>query len=87
MISTEVSPWTSRVLSNGVLGIAPEENWKLQAYESYGAKLRAADFPCFFGQTGEIRGEMIYTFHLAALRATVCEGHAGIRHSPGHSGI
>jgi FPC/CPF motif-containing protein YcgG len=62
MNSTEVSPWTRRVLNNGVLGIAPEENWKLQAYESYIAKLRAPDFPCFFGQTGEIRGEMIYTF-------------------------
>ena len=62
MISTEVSPWTSRVLENGTLGITPKEDWKLRAYESYRTKLRAADFPCFFGQTGEIRGEMIYTF-------------------------
>jgi hypothetical protein len=62
MISTDVSPWTSRVLENGSLGIMPEEEWKLQAYETYRTKLRTADFPCFFGQSGEIRGEMIYTF-------------------------
>jgi uncharacterized protein len=62
MISTEVPSWTSRVLHNGVLGITPEESWKLRAYESYRTKLRAADFPCFFGQTGEVRGEMVYTF-------------------------
>lgn len=62
MISTGVSPWTSRVLNNGVLGITPEGSWELQAYKSYRAKLQAANFPCFFGQTGEIRGEMIYAF-------------------------
>jgi FPC/CPF motif-containing protein YcgG len=62
MISTEVSPWTTRILENGTLGIAPKEDWKLRAYESYKTKLQAANFPCFFGQTGEIRGEMIYTF-------------------------
>ncbi len=62
MISTEVSPWTSRVLNNGALGIAPEENWRLQVYQSYKTNLRAADFPCFFGQKAEARGEMLYTF-------------------------
>lgn len=62
MIHTEVASWTSRVLENGVLGIPPEESWKLIAYETYKTKLRASDFPCFFGQTGELRGEMIYTF-------------------------
>lgn len=62
MIRTEVSLWTSRVLDNGILGVAPEEDWKLRAYETYRTKLSAADFPCFFGQTGEIRGEMLYTF-------------------------
>jgi FPC/CPF motif-containing protein YcgG len=62
MINPEVSPWISRALHNGVLGITPEESWKLQAYESYRTKLQAANFPCFFGQAGEIRGEMIYTF-------------------------
>jgi len=62
MIRTEISTWTRRVLDKGVLGIVPKENWKLEAYETYKTKLRAADFPCFFGQTGELRGEMIYTF-------------------------
>ncbi len=62
MMNIEVLPWTSRVLENGILGVAPTEDWKLQAYESYREKLRATEFPCFFGQTGELRGEMIYTF-------------------------
>lgn len=62
MISTEVSSWTSRVLDKGVLGIPPNEAWKLDAFEQYKTKLRAVDFPCFFGQTGELRGEMMYTF-------------------------
>lgn len=54
--------WTSRVIDRGRLGIAPDENWKLVAYEQYRAKLRAPDYPCFFGQAGEERGEMLYTF-------------------------
>ena len=54
--------WTSRVLDRGRLGIAPEESWKLEAYEQYRAKLRRPDYPCFFGQAGEERGEMLYTF-------------------------
>lgn len=62
MITSALSPWTSRVLENGHLGVVPEEDWKLKAYDSYKEKLRASDFPCFFGQTGEIRGEMIYAF-------------------------
>ncbi len=62
MMSAEVSPWTSRVLENGILGVVPTEDWKIRAYESYREKLSASEFPCFFGQTGEIRGEMVYTF-------------------------
>ncbi len=62
MISAEVSPWTSRILENGNLGSVPEADWKRTAYEAYREKVRGSDFPCFFGQTGEIRGEMIYTF-------------------------
>jgi uncharacterized protein len=54
--------WTIRVLDRGKLGIAPEERWKLDAYEQYKAKLRSPDYPCFFGQAGEERGEMLYTF-------------------------
>jgi uncharacterized protein len=62
MTPTQVSGWTSRVLDRGVLGAPPRESWKLKAYEQYRSKLCASDYPCFFGQTGELRGEMIYTF-------------------------
>ena len=62
MILASRQNWTSRVLERGRLGIAPDENWKLVAYEQYRAKLRAPDYPCFFGQAGEERGEMLYTF-------------------------
>lgn len=61
-MSTVVADWTSRVLDCGVLGIAPEESWKIDAYEQYKSRLRAPDYPCFFGQSGEARGEMMYTF-------------------------
>jgi uncharacterized protein len=62
MISSEVSVWTSRVLEQGRLGSSPQEDWKLTAYEKYREKLLASTYPCFFGQSGELRGEMIYTF-------------------------
>jgi uncharacterized protein len=62
MITVEVSEWTSRVLTRNVLGAPPQEDWKLTAYHQYKAKLCASGYPCFFGQTGELRGEMIYTF-------------------------
>lgn len=62
MISSEVSVWTSRVLNQGRLGIPPTEDWKLTAYEQYREKLLASNYPCFFGQTGELYGEMMYTF-------------------------
>jgi uncharacterized protein len=61
-MSTVLAEWTSRVLDRGELGIAPEEGWKTDAYEQYKARLRAPDYPCFFGQSGEARGEMMYTF-------------------------
>lgn len=59
---TKISEWTSRVLGRGILGASTKEDWKLRAYEQYKAKLCASNYPCFFGQTGEIRGEMLYTF-------------------------
>ena len=62
MIVASRQNWTSRVLERGRLGIAPDEKWKRVAYEQYKAKLRAPDYPCFFGQAGEERGEMLYTF-------------------------
>jgi hypothetical protein len=62
MISSEACAWTSRVLDQGRLGISPQEDWKVTAYEQYREKLLASNYPCFFGQTGELRGEMMYTF-------------------------
>ena len=59
---TKVSEWTSRVLDQEMLGASPKEDWKLKAYEQYKAKLNASNYPCFFGQTAELRGEMIYAF-------------------------
>ena len=62
MITAEVSAWTSRVLDRDVLGVPPREHWKLKAYQQYKTKLGASDYPCFFGQTAELRGEMMYSF-------------------------
>ncbi len=62
MIDTVSQSWTGRVLDQGRLGIPVKEGWKLEAYEQYKARLRAPEYPCFFGQSGEARGEMLYTF-------------------------
>ena len=62
MIDTVSQSWTGRVLDQGRLGIPVKESWKLEAYEQYKTRLRAPDYPCFFGQSGEARGEMLYTF-------------------------
>ena len=62
MITAVSQNWTARVLDQCRLGIPLKEGWKLEAYEQYKARLHAPEYPCFFGQTGEARGEMIYTF-------------------------
>jgi FPC/CPF motif-containing protein YcgG len=62
MIAAVSQNWTGRVLDQGRLGIPVKESWKLEAYEQYKARLHAPEYPCFFGQTGEARGEMLYTF-------------------------
>jgi FPC/CPF motif-containing protein YcgG len=62
MTHTEPTHWTSRVLNRGILGVALKEAWELEAYKQYKTKLDARDYPCFFGQNGEARGEMLYTF-------------------------
>ena len=62
MITAVSQNWKARVLSQGRLGIPLKENWKLEAYEQYKSRLHAPEYPCFFGQTGEARGEMLYTF-------------------------
>jgi FPC/CPF motif-containing protein YcgG len=62
MIAVIPQNWTGRVLDQGRLGITVNDRWKLEAYEQYKARLRAPEYPCFFGQGGEARGEMLYTF-------------------------
>jgi hypothetical protein len=62
MIAAITQHWMGRVLDQGRLGIRVNECWKLEAYEQYKSRLRAAEYPCFFGQSGEARGEMLYTF-------------------------
>jgi uncharacterized protein len=62
MMRTDPASWTGRVLYQGALGVSPKEEWKLEAYEQYRSRLDARDYPCFFGQSGEARGEMLYTF-------------------------
>jgi uncharacterized protein len=61
-MTTATQHWTDRILEQGKLGIPVNDGWKLAAYEQYKTRLRAPDYPCFFGQTGEARGEMLYTF-------------------------
>lgn len=61
MISVAVGNWTERVLDQGTLE-TPEDRWKIDAYEEYKASVCKPDYPCFFGQSGELRGEMLYTF-------------------------
>ena len=62
MISAISQDWMDRVLDQGSLGISVEDGWKLEAYEQYKARLRAPEYPCFFGQLSEARDEMLYTF-------------------------
>ena len=62
MITTELRGWTNRVLEPGGLGAFSAAPWKLRAYEQYKEKLSEPIYPCFFGQTAEARGEMLYTF-------------------------
>jgi uncharacterized protein len=61
-MAENVQAWTGRILTHGRLGIPVRESWRLAAYEQYRAKLSAPEYPCFFGQSGEARGEMLYTF-------------------------
>ena len=62
MTMATLQSWTDRVLAGGRLGTAPSDDWKFSAYELYRDKLRAPDYPCFFGLAGEARGEMLYSF-------------------------
>jgi uncharacterized protein len=62
MSTASLHDWMGRVLDQGRLGSPVNDHWKLEAYEQYHARLRAPEYPCFFGQSGEARGEMLYTF-------------------------
>ena len=62
MITAILNDWMGRVLDQGRLGSPVKDNWKLEAYEQYHARLDAPKYPCFFGQSSEARGEMLYTF-------------------------
>ena len=62
MITAILHDWMGRVLDQGRLRSPVKDNWKLEAYEQYHAKLDAPKYPCFFGQSSEARGEMLYTF-------------------------
>lgn len=54
--------WQRRVLECGILGAGSEGDWRNEAYRLYSEKLRIPDYPCFFGQAAEVRGQMLYTF-------------------------
>jgi uncharacterized protein len=62
MIGAVLQDWANRVLDHGRLGVPIKDNWKLEAYQHYLAKVRAPGYPCFFGQSAEARGEMLYAF-------------------------
>ncbi len=80
MITAILHDWMGRVLDQGRLGSPVKDNWKLEAYEQYHARLDAPTYPCFFGQSAEARGEMLYTFiagselhEMATQHAAICE--------------
>lgn len=62
MTTAIIADWTTRVLQHGALGASGLDGWKIEAYEQYKAKVRTPEYPCFFGQGAEIRGEMLYCF-------------------------
>lgn len=62
MTTAILSDWTTRVIQQGDLSTRPLDHWKVKAYEHYLEKVRTPDYPCFFGQGAEIRGEMLYCF-------------------------
>lgn len=62
MITIRQDTWKERVLRDGSLNSEPQETWEIEAYVQYIEKLSEPQYPCFFGQTAEARGEMLYTF-------------------------
>lgn len=62
MTTAIIADWTTRVIQHGELGASQLDSWKIEAYKQYRAKVRSSDYPCFFGQGAEVRGEMLYCF-------------------------
>ena len=62
MITAVQDSWKERVLGIGRLDFPLQEAWETEAYAQYRDKLTAPQYPCFFGQTAEAHGEMLYTF-------------------------
>lgn len=56
------SDWVERVLNTGIRRSDELPAWWTQAYGRYRATLDHPDYPCFFGQAAERRGEMFYAF-------------------------
>jgi uncharacterized protein len=81
MITAILQDWMGRVLDQGRLGSPVKGNWELEAYEQYRARLGAPEYPCFFGQSGEARGEMLYTFIAESNLHENGDKHAAICHS------
>ncbi|PLZ04092.1 YqcI/YcgG family protein [Burkholderia sp. WAC0059] len=67
--------WTGRILNDEARDSGCLQAWWLDAYGTYRTTLEQRDYPCFFGQTAERRGEMFYAFCEAGdeetLRATM----------------
>lgn len=55
------SAWTARILNEG-LDASPLPAWWSEAYRRYRETLEQPEYPCFFGQAAERRGEMFYAF-------------------------
>ncbi len=62
MSVTVQSDWKERILTSGSLESVSPVRWEEEAYRRYREKLQNPAYPCFFGQAGEARGEMLYTF-------------------------
>ncbi|MGA3250149.1 MAG: hypothetical protein ABSD12_18650 [Paraburkholderia sp.] len=56
------TPWTTRILNVEASNSGELPTWWRDAYRSYRETLEQPEYPCFFGQTAERRGEMFYAF-------------------------
>ncbi|CAN7653797.1 YqcI/YcgG family protein [Caballeronia sp. LjRoot31] len=54
--------WTARILNIEASNSGALPAWWRDAYHSYRKTLEQPDYPCFFGQAAERRGEMFYAF-------------------------